>query len=88
MRGFPTFMRACRAYWPVTKVHVVIVGGDEVSYSSTPGDGRSWREHLLEELGDRIDRQRVHLYGRMPHDQLQKLYRRSDLRVLIESIRS
>ena len=26
---------------------------------------------LLEELGERIDRKRVHLFGRMPHDQLQ-----------------
>ena len=64
-------------------VQVVIVGGDEVSYSSAPGDGRSWRDHLLEELGDQIDRQRVHLFGRMPHDQLQKLYRRSDLHVYL-----
>ena len=84
MRGFPTFMRALPnliANHPT--VHVVIVGGDEVSYSSAPGDGRSWRDHLLEELGDRIDRQRVHLFGRMPHEQLQKLYRRSDLHVYL-----
>ena len=84
MRGFPTFMRALpRLLADNPKVHVVIVGGDEVSYSSPPGDGRSWRDHLLEELGDRIDQQRVHLYGRMPHDQLQKLYRRSDLHVYL-----
>ena len=25
-------------------------------------------EILLEELGERIDRKRVHLFGRMPHD--------------------
>ncbi len=84
MRGFPTFMRALPtllANHPT--VQVVIVGGDEVSYSSAPDDGRSWRDHLLEELGDRIDIQRVHLFGRMPHDQLQKLYRRSDLHVYL-----
>ena len=84
MRGFPTFMRALPSlltHHPT--VQVVIVGGDDVSYSSAPGDGRSWRDHLLGELGDRIDRQRVHLFGRMPHDQLQKLYRRSDLHVYL-----
>ena len=84
MRGFPTFMRALPsllANHPT--VHVVIVGGDEVSYSSAPGDGRSWRDHLLDELGDRIDRRRVHLFGRIPHEQLQKLYRRSDLHVYL-----
>ena len=59
------------------------MGGDEVSYSNAPEDGRSWRNLLLEELGDSIDRKRVHLFGRMPHDQLQKLYRRSDLHVYL-----
>ena len=84
MRGFPSFMRALPdllANHPT--VHVVIVGGDEVSYSNAPEDGRSWRNLLLEELGERIDRRRVHLFGRMPHDQLQKLYRRSDLHVYL-----
>ena len=66
-----------------TTVHVVIVGGDEVSYSSAPDDGRSWREHLQKELGERIDYKRVHLFGRMPHEQLQKLYRRSDLHIYL-----
>lgn len=84
MRGFPTFMRALPhllANHPT--VNVVIVGGDEVSYSSAPGDGRNWRDHLLEEVGSQIDLQRVHLFGRIPHDQLQKLYRRSDLHVYL-----
>lgn len=84
MRGFPTFMRALpHLLTHHSMVQVVIVGGDEVSYSSAPGDGRSWRTLMLEELGEGIDRKRVHLLGRMPHDQLQKLYRRSDLHVYL-----
>ena len=84
MRGFPTFMRALPNLLAGHQtVQVVIVGGDEVSYSSAPGDGRTWREHLLEELGERIDQKRVHMFGRLPHDQLQKLYRRSDLHVYL-----
>ena len=84
MRGFPTFMRSLPSLLAGhPTVHIVIVGGDEVSYSSAPGNGRSWRDLLLEELGERIDRKRVHLFGRMPHDQLQKLYRRSDLHVYL-----
>ena len=84
MRGFPTFMRALPTLISNhPTVHIVIVGGDEVSYSCAPDDGRSWRQLLLEELGDRIDRRRVHLFGRMPHGQLQKLYRRSDLHVYL-----
>ena len=84
MRGFHTFMRSLPtllAHHPTAQV--VIVGGDEVSYSSAPDDGRSWREHLLDELGEQIDHKRVHLFGRIPHDQLQKLYRRSDLHVYL-----
>lgn len=84
MRGFPTFMRALpNLLSNHSTVHIVIVGGDEVSYSNAPGDGRSWRDHLLDELGESIDRKRVHLFGRMPHEQLQKLYRRSDLHVYL-----
>ena len=63
-------------------VQVVIVGGDEDGAQCSE-DGRSWRNLLLEELGERIDRKRVHLFGRIPHDQLQKLYRRSDLHVYL-----
>ena len=72
MRGFPTFMRSLpnlMANHPT--VQVVIVGGDEVSYSSAPEDGRSWRDLCWRKLGERIDHKRVHLFGRMPHDQLQ-----------------
>ena len=87
MRGFPTFMHALPELQKChPSVHVVIVGGDDVSYSSAPEDGRSWRQVLLEELGSRIDRSRLHLFGRIPHEQLQKLYRRSNLRIPIKSI--
>ena len=57
MRGFPTFMRALpKLLAGHPTVQVVIVGGDEVSYSSAPGDGRNWRDLMLEELGEQIDR--------------------------------
>lgn len=84
MRGFPTFMHALpELQQRHPSVQVVVVGGDEVSYSAAPGDGRSWRQVLLEELEGQIDRQRLHLFGRIPHEQLQKLYRRSNLHVYL-----
>lgn len=84
MRGFPTFMHALPELQKLhPNVQVVIVGGDEVSYSNAPDDGRSWRQVLLDELGDRIDRKRLHLFGRIPHEELQKLYRRSTLHVYL-----
>ena len=38
---------------------------------------------MLEEVGNQIDRNRLHLFGRIPHEQLQKLYRRSNLHVYL-----
>ena len=67
MRGFPTFMHALPELQKChPSVHVVIVGGDDVSYSSAPEDGRSWRQVLLEELGSRIDRSRLHHLAASP----------------------
>ena len=86
MRGFPTFMRALPAllrHHP--QVQIVVVGGDEVSYSSAPDDDKNWRQVLLNELKGQFDPQRVHLFGRMPHDQLVKLYRRSNLHVYLSN---
>ena len=84
MRGFPTFMRALPELQKChPSVQVVIVGGDEVSYSNAPEDGRSWREVLMEELGNRVDQSRLHIFGRIPHEQLQKIYRRSTLHVYL-----
>ena len=83
MRGFPTFMRALPSLLANhSTVQVVIVGGDEVSYSSAPEDGRSGAT-CSGGVSERIDRKRVHLFGRIPHDQLQKLYRRSNLHVYL-----
>jgi glycosyltransferase involved in cell wall biosynthesis len=67
-RGFPTFMRSLPlilARRP--KAQVVIVGGDEVSYGRRPRDDKTYREQLLEELGDGLDYSRVHFLGRVPY---------------------
>ena len=86
MRGFPTFMRSLVRLQALNKeVHVVIVGGDGVSYSSASDDGRSWKDILLQELEGQIDLTRIHFFPRIPHDQLVKLYLRSDLHVYLSS---
>lgn len=67
-RGFHKFMRALPGILdrrPQAKV--VVVGGDEVSYGAPPREGGCWRETLLAELGDRLDRSRVHFVGRLPY---------------------
>lgn len=67
-RGFPIFMRALPeilARRP--KAQVVIVGGDEVSYGSRLPPGQTYRQRLLEELGDAIDLSRIHFLGKLPY---------------------
>ncbi len=66
-RGFDRFMRALPELLKRRpKAHVLLVGGDEVSYGGLPGDFRSWREKLLAEV--KIDPHRVHFLGRVPYD--------------------
>lgn len=86
-RGFHVFMRALpRLLDADRRARVVIVGGDDVSYGGRARGGRSWRETLLQELGDRwtpdIDA-RVHFVGRIPHAELMNLFRVSRAHVYL-----
>ena len=86
MRGFPEFMRALPTLQGLMpKVQVVVVGGDGVSYSSAPGEGGSWKEVLLKELEGKLDLNRIHFFGRVAHEELIKLYRRSDLHIYLSA---
>lgn len=67
-RGFPTLMRALpQLLARRPNAHVVIVGGDEVSYGNAPGAGGSFRDLMLAEVGDAIDPKRVHFLGHLPY---------------------
>ena len=43
------------------------VGGDETSYDSPLPKGETHRERMLGELGESIDRSRVHFLGKVPY---------------------
>jgi glycosyltransferase involved in cell wall biosynthesis len=67
-RGFPEFMRSLPAILERRpQAQVVIVGGDETSYGPSPANGVSYRQALLQELGDSIDLSRVHFLGKVPY---------------------
>lgn len=67
-RGFPSFMRSLPAILAARpRAHVLIVGGDEVSYGRAPPGGGSYRERLLAELDGRLDLARVHFLGKVPY---------------------
>lgn len=69
-RGFHTFMRALPGILQRRpNAHILIVGGDEVSYGRKPAGAETWREQLLGELDGQLDFRRVHFLGRLPYPQ-------------------
>lgn len=72
-RGFPTFMRAAEIILKRRPhAHILVLGGDDVSYSRKCPGGKTYREHYLEQVD--IDLERIHFLGKVPyHDYLQVL---------------
>lgn len=67
-RGFHTFMRALpQLLRRRRRLHVLIVGGDGVSYGAPAPPGSTFRKMLLDELGTSLDMQRVHFLGQVEH---------------------
>jgi glycosyltransferase involved in cell wall biosynthesis len=70
-RGFPSFMRALpQILAKRPNAHVIIIGGDEVSYGTRLPPGQTHRQRMIAELGDGLDLTRVHFVGRIPHPAL------------------
>jgi glycosyltransferase involved in cell wall biosynthesis len=83
-RGFPSFMRSLPAILSVRpKAQVLIVGGDEVSYGARLPDGQSYRQQLLDELGDTLDISRVHFLGKVPYPVFLKVLQISRVHVYL-----
>src|SRR5256714_4599169 len=83
-RGFHVFMRAIpEIQRRRPRARIVIVGGDEVSYSPRPPAGQTYRQRLLRELEGKIDLSRVHFTGRLPSAQYLVLLRRSSVHVYL-----
>lgn len=81
-RGFPSFMRAVpRILSSLPQAHIVIAGGDEVSYGRAPSDGRTWRQVMMEDL--RGDFSRVHFTGPLPYDSYVSLLQVSSAHVYL-----
>ena len=83
-RGFHSFMRAIpEIQRRRPQARIVIVGGDEVSYSPRLPAGQTYRQRLLAELGDRIDLSRVEFRGKIPYADYLALLRRSAVHVYL-----
>lgn len=72
LRGFHIFMRALPAVLAqIPEAEVLLIGSDVGRpYGGTPSDGRSWKDAMLDEVGNRIDQKRVHFMGHVSHDVL------------------
>jgi glycosyltransferase involved in cell wall biosynthesis len=67
-RGFHTFMRALPAVQKEHRnAHVLIVGGDKVSYGSQPKGAKCWKDKMLAEVGSQLDPTRTHFLGKVPY---------------------
>ena len=69
-RGYPSFIRSLPTILAERpEVHVVIVGGDEVSYGKAPAGGKNWRETMEAEVALTTGpyKDRVHFTGKLPY---------------------
>lgn len=72
LRGFHIFMRALPDFLAACpEAQVVLIGEEQgVSYGAPLPDGREWKDHMLAEVGDRLDLDRVHFLGRVEHGRM------------------
>jgi glycosyltransferase involved in cell wall biosynthesis len=82
-RGFHIFMRAAREILRRRpRTHIVIIGGDGVSYGAAPADGRTWRQVMMDELGLGGE-SRLHFLGQIAHDDYMNILRVSGAHVYL-----
>ncbi|WP_152048582.1 glycosyltransferase family 4 protein [Aureimonas psammosilenae] len=81
-RGFHVFMRAAEkilARHP--SLHIVVVGGDGVSYGAKLPEGETYRARALKEVT--IDEKRLHFVGRIEYDVFRKMLQTSDAHIYL-----
>jgi glycosyltransferase involved in cell wall biosynthesis len=83
-RGIHRFMRMLPLLQRLNPdVRVVIVGEAGVSYGTPPPGGGTWKQALLQELGDQLDLTRIHFVVHVPHPVLHALFQLSACHVYL-----
>ena len=83
LRGFDVFMRALPTILSSQpRVRVLIVGDNEAGYGGEGGQ-ISLRERMLKELEGKLDLNRIHFLGRIPHPQLMAVLQASWVHVYL-----
>lgn len=84
LRGYHIFMRALpEILRRRPHAHVLIIGGDQVSYGARPPDGKKWKDIFLAEVKDQLDMNRVHFMGVLPHEHLVSILQLSSVHVYL-----
>lgn len=85
-RGFPSFMRAAAMIQQRRpQAHIIVVGGDGVSYGGRPAGGGNYREQMLAELGDALDLDRIHFLGKVKYDVFLRLLQLSAAHIYLSA---
>jgi glycosyltransferase involved in cell wall biosynthesis len=83
-RGFHVFMRALpRLLRRRPRAHVLIVGGDGVSYGAPAPNGQSYKQWMLDEVGKELDLDRVHFLGQVPYEVYLRILQVSSVHVYL-----
>jgi glycosyltransferase involved in cell wall biosynthesis len=83
-RGFHVFMRAIPEIQKRRpKARIVIVGGDDVSYSPRLPPGQTYRSRMLREIQGKADLSRVHFMGKVPYSAYLDVLRKSSVHVYL-----
>jgi glycosyltransferase involved in cell wall biosynthesis len=81
-RGFHMFMRSVEEICQRRpNAHIVIVGGDDVSYGARLPNGQTYRQKLLSEV--KIDASRVHFLGKIPYQHYLKVLQISSAHIYL-----
>jgi glycosyltransferase involved in cell wall biosynthesis len=81
-RGFPSFMKALpEILHRRPSAQVLVVGGDEVSYSPAAPQGTTWKQTMLETVS--LDLSRVHFLGRVPYQSFKAILQISSVHIYL-----
>jgi glycosyltransferase involved in cell wall biosynthesis len=81
-RGFPQFIEAVALLQQRRpQCHVVIVGENRVAYGKQLGDGKTYKEVMLEKYS--LDLERVHFTGWLPYDEYLQVLQASSAHVYL-----
>jgi glycosyltransferase involved in cell wall biosynthesis len=80
MRTLPVLLKAR------PNAHILVIGGDEISYGTKPPTGENWRSVLTKEIRPAVsdaDWQRVHFLGKLPYPQFIALLQISTVHIYL-----